>query len=95
LPSQELAFARGNCRSNHVHVVLSSTARPKTIREQLKAWCTRRLKEQQLAMGVAEAELRIEWWAERGSIRWIHESDLAAAVDYVLIEQDNSRRFVR
>lgn len=30
-----------NCRSNHVHVVLSAPARPKTIREQLKAWCTR------------------------------------------------------
>jgi hypothetical protein len=29
-----------NCRTNHVHVVLSSTAPPKTIREQLKAWCS-------------------------------------------------------
>lgn len=35
-----------NCRSNHVHVVVSATAtRPKKIRGDLKAWATRRLKE--------------------------------------------------
>jgi REP element-mobilizing transposase RayT len=82
-----------NCRTNHVHVVLSSSAAPKTIREQLKAWCTRRLKEQQAAAGIAEAELRENWWTERGSIRWIfQESDLAAAIEYVLDHQDNPRR---
>lgn len=27
-----------NCRTNHLHVVLSSPAHPKIIREQLKAW---------------------------------------------------------
>src|SRR5262249_31196789 len=40
-----------NCRTNHVHVVLSASAPPKIIREQLKAWCTRRLKEQQVEFG--------------------------------------------
>jgi REP element-mobilizing transposase RayT len=83
-----------NCRTNHVHVVLSSSAAPKTIREQLKAWCTRRLKEQEAAAGIAQPERRENWWAERGSIRWIfHESDLAAAIEYVLDQQDNPRRF--
>jgi REP element-mobilizing transposase RayT len=86
----------GNCRTNHVHVVLSSTTPPKTIREQLKAWCTRRLNEQQEVLKVPEQERRTKWWADRGSIRWIFlESDLAAAVDYVLIEQDNPRRFMK
>ena len=83
-----------NCRTNHVHVVLSSTASPKTIREQLKAWCTRRLKEQQALLGIRD--LRINWWAERGSIRWIfQETDLAAAIEYVLDQQDNPRRFMK
>jgi REP element-mobilizing transposase RayT len=83
-----------NCRTNHVHVVLSSPTAPKTIREQLKAWCTRRLKEQQAAAGVPVAELRENWWTERGSIRWIfQESDLATAIEYVLDHQDNPRRW--
>jgi REP element-mobilizing transposase RayT len=83
-----------NCRTNHVHVVLSSAAHPKIIREQLKAWCTRRLNEQQVEPGTPELERRSNWWTERGSIRWIFsESDLAAAIDYVLNQQDNPDRF--
>jgi REP element-mobilizing transposase RayT len=83
-----------NCRSNHVHVVLTSTAHPKTIREQLKAWCTRRLKEQQVELGIPEHERRNNWWTERGSIRWLfREADLAAAIAYVLEQQDNALRF--
>jgi REP element-mobilizing transposase RayT len=83
-----------NCRTNHVHVVLSSPAAPKTIREQLKAWCTRRLNEQQADSGMPERERRTHWWSDRGSIRWIfREEDLAAAIFYVLEQQDNPRRF--
>ena len=84
-----------NCRSNHVHVVLSSMAHPKTIREQLKAWCTRRLNEQEVERGIPAQERRSNWWTERGSIRWIFcEEDLAAAIEYVRFEQDNPRRFM-
>jgi hypothetical protein len=47
-------------------------------------------------LGIPEADLRVNWWAERGSIRWIfQETDLAAAIEYVLEQQDNSRRFVK
>jgi REP element-mobilizing transposase RayT len=85
-----------NCRTNHVHIVLSSTAHPKIIREQLKAWCTRRLNEQQADSGIPEQERRSKWWAERGSIRWIfREADLAAAIEYVLNQQDNPHRFTK
>ena len=85
-----------NCRSNHVHVVLSSPAPPKVIREQVKAWCTRRLNEQQVEMGIPEREWRSNWWTERGSIRWVFtEADLAVAIDYVLNQQNDSRRFRR
>src|SRR4029079_10338066 len=83
-----------NCRSNHTHVVLSSSAPPKTIREQLKAWCSRRLNEQQVELGVPESQMRSHWWTERGSIRWIFNgSDLAAAIDYVVVQQENPKRF--
>ena len=44
------------CRTNHVHVVLSADANPKTIMDQLKAWCTRRLKEQHAPKGTATRE---------------------------------------
>lgn len=84
-----------NCRSNHVHVVLSSSAPPKTIREQLKAWCSRRLNEQQMELGTPQPDCRSNWWTERGSIRWIFTEDqLAAAKDYVSNQQDNQERFV-
>ena len=36
-----------NVRTNHVHVVVSANATAETVMEQLKAWCTRKLKEQQ------------------------------------------------
>jgi REP element-mobilizing transposase RayT len=35
-----------NCRSNHVHVVVASKKHPKTVRSELKAWCTQHLKEE-------------------------------------------------
>ncbi len=33
-----------NCRSNHVHVVVAASPHPDEVRDQFKAWCTRRLK---------------------------------------------------
>ncbi len=34
-----------NCRTNHVHVVVSANRDPKEVRDQFKAWGTRKLKE--------------------------------------------------
>ena len=34
-----------NARTNHVHVVVTANSAPKTVRDQLKAWCTKNLKE--------------------------------------------------
>ena len=34
-----------NCRSNHAHVVVSAERVSEIVRNQFKAWCTRRLKE--------------------------------------------------
>lgn len=71
-----------NARSNHIHVVVTAAGyKPEIVRDQFKAWCTRRLKE----AGAA----RTRFWTEGGSRRWINqEDDLEAAILYVLEAQD-------
>jgi REP element-mobilizing transposase RayT len=75
-----------NCRSNHVHVVVTAdVANPKKIRIDLKAWATRMLK--QKFDGSRE-----NWWAECGSIRYLNtDEDLEAAILYVRDGQDIDR----
>ena len=97
-----------NCRTNHLHVVVSANRHPDVIRKQLKAWCTRRLKELERGRKEAEAEprwresgggprwrvglVRENWWAERGSKRYINDEDsLEAAIMYVKEGQDRPR----
>ena len=73
-----------NCRSNHVHVVVSAgDTRPKKIRADLKAWTTRSLKQR-------FEPNRENWWADRGSIRFLYDEDsLQAVVVYVTEGQDH------
>ena len=78
-----------NCRSNHVHAVVSATdAMPRKVLSTLKSWTTRRLKSQVDPM-------RQHWWSERGSTRPLaDERSLEAAIVYVLEGQDrNKQRF--
>jgi REP element-mobilizing transposase RayT len=72
-----------NCRSNHMHAVISAPGvHPKKIRADLKAWCTRRLKE------LSDAT-RENWWADRGSIRWIFDDQgLETVIVYATDAQD-------
>jgi REP element-mobilizing transposase RayT len=78
-----------NCRSNHAHVVLSANLHPKQVRSQIKAWCTRRLKDLERARNPDLMELRENWWAERGSQRWIYDPEgLESATLYVRDGQD-------
>jgi len=74
-----------NCRTNHVHVVVTAPARPEVVRDQFKAWCTQHLKAQQRAgVGDASRPVRVHWWTERGSERWLNdEESLAEAIQYV------------
>ncbi|QDT38781.1 transposase [Stratiformator vulcanicus] len=67
-----------NARSNHAHVVVTAAAvPPKKVREEFKAWCTRRLKSEFDAK-------RTNWWTEGGSGRFINDEDhLEAAIRYV------------
>jgi hypothetical protein len=79
-----------NCRTNHMHVVLSAPVTPRLVRSQLKAWCTKKLKD--LAHSKAKQKIRENWWAERGSQRYINDEDsLEAAIIYVRDGQDVSR----
>ena len=71
-----------NCRSNHMHIVVGAyNVAPKKIRIDLKAWCTRRLKESD--------PTRQNWFTERGSIRWLFDDEsLDLVVQYVNEAQD-------
>jgi REP element-mobilizing transposase RayT len=81
-----------NCRSNHIHVVVTAGQHPDEVRNQFKAWCARRLSELQLeraATPETSKSSRQNWWAERGSKRYINdENSLEVAIRYVLDAQD-------
>ena len=84
-----------NCRTNHLHVVVAAHAAPKVIRAQFKAWCTRHLKELEIARQRSrgrvgnDVAVRQNWWAERGSQRFINDGrSLEAAIIYVRDGQD-------
>lgn len=76
-----------NCRSNHLHVVVSANEHPDMIRKQLKAWCSRKLKGHQQNRFRSDGlsrPVREKWWAERGSGRYLtSEASLEAAIIYV------------
>ena len=75
------------CRTNHMHVVVGAVdTMPRKIRIDIKAWCTRRLKD------CVDAN-RKNWWAERGSIRYVwDEEQLARVHQYVTEAQDRKDR---
>ncbi len=74
-----------NCRAQHVHVVVTALVHPKIVRDQFKAWCTRRLKElQRVSPAEASQPVRVQWWTEGGSQRWLNkEESLEMAILYV------------
>ena len=73
-----------NARTNHVHAVVAGYRDPDTMMSELKAWCTRRLKEYQRAID-PNAPKRNRWWTEGGSTQWINDEEhLANAIQYVL-----------
>jgi len=76
-----------DCRSNHAHIVIvAGNTSPKKVRGDIKAWCTRRLREK-------SRPKQKNWWAERGSIRFIWtEESLFSVVEYVTIAQNRKGR---
>ena len=82
-----------DCRSQHVHVVITASGRtPEAVMQQLKMWASR-------ALEAAEEESRgsrpsnLRWWTRGGSLRRVFgERDLDAVVTYVKECQDKGRR---
>jgi REP element-mobilizing transposase RayT len=80
-----------NYRSNHLHVVVTADRDPDEVRQQFKAWCSRKLKELEKTRRSRAGEspslarrVREKWWAERGSRRYIGDDDsLEAVIRYV------------
>jgi REP element-mobilizing transposase RayT len=82
-----------NCRTNHLHVIVTAHCGPDKVREQFKAWCTRKLKELERSRLTRSAKdeklalvrrVRQKWWAERGSCRHIGDVEsLDNAIIYV------------
>ncbi len=69
---------RVHARTNHVHVVLGAQFPPERIMSDLKAWCTRRLREN----GFAQPKQDV--WVEHGSTPYLWtEAQLQGAIDYV------------
>jgi REP element-mobilizing transposase RayT len=79
-----------NCRSNHCHAVITSTTHSgEQVRDQLKAWSTRKLKEIQRAQTTLERNVRERWWSRNGSVRYVFvEESLEAAIQYTLEAQE-------
>ena len=73
-----------NVRTKHVHLVVSCPPEvsPEAAMNQLKAWCTRRLR----VRGLFGPDDQI--WTKHGSTRWINNiKGLDAAIEYVLERQ--------
>lgn len=75
-----------NARSNHVHLVVSANAKPKTVRSQLKANCTRALRMQPLPL-IADPT-----WAKGGDIALLKtDTQLENAIRYVTDAQERPK----
>jgi REP element-mobilizing transposase RayT len=73
-------------RTQHVHVVVTAPGRhPEVVMDQFKAWCTRNLKELERSRRSAGGKIRQNWWTQRGSRRWLNDTEsLDAAIRYVV-----------
>ena len=72
-----------NARSNHVHVVIEANERPQKVRDQLKANCTRKLRQQNVALRAKRT------WTRGGDCSILKsDSDIDNAISYVNDAQD-------
>ena len=80
-----------NCRSNHCHAVVTASSHDgEQVRDQLKSWCKRKLKEEQRSNGIVSKDVREKWWTGNGSARYLFdEESLEVAIRYTLEAQDD------
>lgn len=71
-----------NVRSNHVHIVVTTTCKPEVAMNGFKSYATRRLRKETLFT----ADEKI--WSRHGSTRYLWmENHIESAIDYVLYGQ--------
>jgi REP element-mobilizing transposase RayT len=69
-------------RSNHVHILLNAPISPEKVMSDLKAWCSRRLRE------TFQEDADRDRWTQHGSTRYLNDmKSLEAAIAYVIDEQ--------
>src|SRR5262245_35460278 len=69
-------------RSNHVHVVITAACKPEKVMADLKAWCSRRLRE------TCKETSDRDRWTQHGSTRYLNdEASFNATVKYVIDDQ--------
>lgn len=74
-----------NARTNHVHVVIAADAPPQKVRDQLKANCTRALREQNDPLDC------LKTWTKGGDCAVLYSDDeLESAVLYVVEGQEHT-----
>ena len=75
-----------SARTNHVHVVITAERDPHEVRDQFKAWCSRKLSDAAGLNGtVAKKAGRRRWFTEGGDTEIIDiEEYLANAIKHVL-----------
>jgi REP element-mobilizing transposase RayT len=75
-----------NARTNHVHVVVTADRDAEEIRNQFKAWCSRKLSDQaNLTKAVAKKAGRRHWFTEGGDNEAIQdEQHLENVIRYVM-----------
>jgi GAF domain-containing protein len=79
---------RDHCRIRGwlLHAVVAADRDPETVRDQFKAWCSRKLSDQAgLTKVVAKKAGRRHWFTEGGDVEVIEDEEyLANAIRYVL-----------
>jgi hypothetical protein len=68
-----------NCRTNHVHVVVTANREIKVVRQQFMAWCTRKLKDRERTLNSGKP-LRESWWTDRGWDEYLDDAESLANV---------------
>lgn len=75
-----------NVLTNHVHVVVTAEHDPVAVRDQFKAWCSRKLSDAAgLVVPIGKRAGRRHWFTEGGHVESIEdEKYLSNAITYVL-----------
>lgn len=77
-------------RTNHVRAVVTAACLPEKVMNDLKAWCTRRLREAQ-KLGTNEVA-----WSRHGSTLYLWSEESAAQkIDYTLNQQGMPLSFAK